>query len=103
MTAATPLALVLGAIVGLIVGGMILDSYHERLRQIYAATATDAEAKRHATAGELAAVRQQFARSEAMVDAMSREIAILKAQRSQAEAQHAERIRRTLTEAARWN
>ena len=99
---ATILAGLLGAVLGIVAGAMALDAYHEPLRKIYAQAATDAEAKRHATAGELYAVRQQLARSEALVESLSVEIARLKAQRSQAEALHAERIRRTL-EAARWN
>ena len=47
-------------------------------------------------------VRAELARSQSLVEVLSREIAMLKAQRSHAEALHAERIRRTL-EAARWN
>ena len=72
--------------IGIAIGAMVLDQYHER----------------HATAAELAAVRELYARSEAMLDAVSRECAYLRAQRSTAEALHAERIRNAL-EAARWN
>lgn len=54
------------------------------------------------TAAELSAVRVELARSESLVEALSRESAYLKAQRSRAESLHAERIREII-EAARWN
>lgn len=92
---ATLLAFALGAVLGIVAGAMILDRYHERQRIALKAIADDATNERYA-------VRQQLARSEALVESLSVEIARLKAQRSQAEALHAERIRRTL-EAARWN
>lgn len=88
--------------IGIAVGAMVLDRYHERQRTVLAAIAKAADDERHATAAELAAVRVELARSEAMLDAVSRECAYLKAQRSQAEALHAERIREII-EAARWN
>lgn len=80
--------------IGIVIGAMALDAYHERQRAALQAIADDASNERYA-------VRQELARSESLVDALSREIAILKAQRSQAEALHAERIRNM--EAARWN
>ena len=88
--------------IGIVIGAMVLDQYHERQRSVLAAIAKSADDKYLATRAELAAVRAELARSESLVDALSREIAMLKAQRSHAEALHAERIRRTL-EAARWN
>ena len=88
--------------VGIVIGAMILDRYHNERTEAFTKMANAAEAERHATAGQLAMVRAELARAEHLVDALSREVAILKAQRSQAEALHAERIRRTL-EAARWN
>ena len=81
---------------GIVIGAMTLDRYHERQRTALLAIADNAEAERDA-------VRQELARSEMLVESLSTEIARLRAQRSQAEALHAERIRRTLTEAARWN
>lgn len=81
---------------GIVIGAYVLDRYHERQRVVLLAIADAAEAERDI-------VRAELARCESLVDALSREIAILKAQRSQAEALHAERIRRTLTEAAKWN
>ena len=80
---------------GIVVGAYVLDQYHERQRSVLLALADAAEAERDI-------VRAELARSESLVDALSREIAMLKAQRSHAEALHAERIRRTM-EAARWN
>ena len=88
--------------IGIAIGAMVLDQYHERQRTVLAAIAKAADDERHATAAELAAVRELYARSEAMLDAVSRECAYLRAQRSTAEALHAERIRNAL-EAARWN
>ncbi len=93
---ATLLAFALGAVLGIVAGAMILDRYHERQRIVLVAIADSAEAERDI-------VRAELARSEALVESLSVAIARLKAQRSQAEALHAERIRRTLTEAARWN
>ena len=83
-------------VVGIFIGAYVLDRYHERQRTVLLAIADAAEAERDI-------VRAELARSESLVDALSREIAMLKAQRSHAEALHAERIRRTLVEAARWN
>ena len=80
---------------GIVIGAYVLDQYHERQRTVLLALADAAEAERDI-------VRAELARSESLVNALSREVAILKAQRSQAEALHAERIRRTM-EAARWN
>lgn len=91
----TILAFILGGFGGIIAGAMVLDNYHERQRTILQSIANDERNERNA-------VREELTRSEMLVDALSREIAYLKAQRSQAEALHAERIRRTL-EAARWN
>ncbi len=88
--------------IGIAVGAMVLDRYHNERTEAFTAMADTAEAARHATAAELAVVRVELARSEAMLDAVSRECAYLKAQRSQAEALHAERIREII-EAARWN
>ena len=84
-----------GAVAGVVIGAMILDAHHERQRAALEANAAD-------TAAELIAMRELYARSEAMVDAMSRECAYLKSQRSQAESLHAERIRNAIG-AARWN
>lgn len=81
--------------VGIVIGAYVLDQYHERQRSVLLAIADAAEAERDI-------VRAELARSESLVDALSREIAVLKAQRSHAEALHAERIRSTM-EAARWN
>ena len=81
--------------VGIVIGAYIIDQYHERQRTVLLAIADAAEAERDI-------VRAELARSQSLADVLSREVAILKAQRSQAEALHAERIRRTL-EAARWN
>lgn len=81
--------------VGIVVGAYVLDQYHERQRSVLLAIADAAEAERDI-------VRAELARSQSLADVLSREVAILKAQRSHAEALHAERIRRTL-EAARWN
>ena len=81
--------------VGIVIGAMVLDHYHERQRSVLLALADAAEAERDI-------VRTELARSQSLADVLSREVAILKAQRRQAEALHAERIRRTL-EAARWN
>ena len=80
---------------GIVIGAMVLDHYHERQRSVLLALADAAEAERDI-------VRTELARSESLVEVLSREVATLKAQRSHAEALHAERIRRTL-EAARWN
>jgi hypothetical protein len=80
---------------GIVIGAYVLDQYHERHRLELEVSASD-------TAAELIAMRELYARSEAMLDAVSRECALLKAQRSQVEALHAERIRRTM-EDARWN
>lgn len=80
---------------GIVIGAMTLDHYHERQRTVLLAIADAAEAERDI-------VRAELARSQSLADALSREISLLKAQRSQAEALHAERIRRTL-EAAKWN
>ena len=93
---ATLLAFALGAVLGIVAGAMTLDRYHERQRVVAVQRHGAAEAERDI-------VRAELARSQSLADALSREIAILKAQRSQAEALHAERIRRTLTEAAKWN
>ena len=82
--------------VGIVVGAYIIDQYHERQRSVLLALADAAEAERDI-------VRAELARSQSLADVLSREVAILKAQRSHAEALHAERIRRTLVEAARWN
>lgn len=101
MTANILIAIGFGCI-GIAVGAMVLDQYHERQRTVLAAIAKAADDERHATAAELAAVRVELARSESLVDALSREIAYLKAQRSRAESLHAERIREII-EAARWN
>ena len=81
--------------VGIVIGAYIIDQYHERQRSVLLALADAAEAERDI-------VRTELARSESLVEVLSREVATLKAQRSHAEALHAERIRRTL-EAARWN
>ena len=81
--------------IGIVIGAMVLDRYHERQRTVLLAIADAAEAERDI-------VRAELARSQSLADVLSREVAILKAQCSQAEALHAERIRRTL-EAARWN
>ena len=81
--------------VGIVIGAYVIDQYHERQR-------TELEAIASAAIHRTDIVRAELARAEHLVDALSREIAVLKAQRSQAEALHAERIRRTL-EAARWN
>ena len=81
--------------VGIVIGAYVLDHYHERQRSVLLAIADAAEAERDI-------VRAELARSQSLDDVLSREVAILKAQRSHAEALHAERIRRTL-EAARWN
>ena len=83
--------------IGIVIGAMVLDRYHNERTEAFTKMANAAEAERHATAGQLAMVR-----AEHLVDALSREIAVLKAQRSHAEALHAERIRSTM-EAARWN
>ena len=83
------------SLLGIVVGAYVLDQYHERQRLELEAMATAAQRQRHDTAVELA-------RAQSLVDALSREIATLKAQRSRAESLHAERIRRTM-EAARWN
>lgn len=88
--------------IGIAVGAMVLDRYHNERTEAFTALADNAEAARHATAAELAVVRAELARSEAMLDAVSRECALLKAQRSRAESLHAERIREII-EAARWN
>lgn len=79
--------------IGIATGAMVLDRYHNERTEAYTAMADNAEAQRHATAAELAAVRVELARSESLVDALSREIAYLKSQRTRAEALHAERIR----------
>ena len=81
--------------VGIVIGAYIIDQYHERQRSVLLALADAAEAERDI-------VRAELARSQSLADVLSREVAMLKAQRSHAEALHAERIRRTL-EAARWN
>ncbi len=88
--------------IGIAVGAMVLDRYHERQRMELEAMATANMRKSMDTANQLAVVRTELARSESLVEALSREIAYLKAQRSQAEALHAERIREII-EAARWN
>ena len=88
--------------IGIVIGAMVLDRYHNERTEAFTKMANAAEAERHATAGQLAMVRAELARAEHLVDALSREISVLKAQRSHAEALHVERIRRTL-EAARWN
>lgn len=88
-------AFTFGAVFGIAIGAMVLDRYHERQRILLEASASD-------TAAELIAMRELYARSEATLDAVSRECAYLRAQRSNAEALHAERIRNAI-EAARWN
>jgi len=88
--------------IGIAVGAMVLDRYHERQRMELEAVATANMRKSMDAANQLAVVRVELARSESLVEALSREIAYLKAQRSQAEALHAERIREII-EAARWN
>ncbi len=84
------------------VGATVLDRYHERQRMELEAMATANMRKSMDTANQLAVVRVELARSESLVEALSREVAYLKAQRSRAEALHAERIREII-EAARWN
>lgn len=74
------------AFMGIVIGAYVLDQYHERQRAVLLAIADAAEAERDI-------VRAELARCESLVDALGREIAILKAQRSQAEPLHAERIR----------
>ncbi len=91
-----------GSFVGIVIGAMVLDRYHERQRTELEAVANDTIRERMDTANQLAVVRTELARSESLVDALSREISLLKAQRSRAEALHAERIREII-EAARWN
>ena len=88
--------------IGIAVGAMVLDRYHERQRMELEAMDTANMRKSMDTANQLAVVRVELARSEAMLDAVSRECAYLKAQRSRAESLHAERIREII-EAARWN
>ncbi len=88
--------------IGIAVGAMVLDRYHERQRAELETVANDSIRERRDTANQLAVVRVELARSESLVEALSRECALLKAQRSRAEALHAERIRNAI-EAARWN
>lgn len=95
-------AFTLDTVAGIAVGAMVLDRYHERQRMELEAMATANMRKSMDAANQLAVVRVELARSEAMLDAVSREIAYLKAQRSRAESLHAERIREII-EAARWN
>lgn len=89
------LSFIVGGVVGIAAGAMLLDAYHDRQHAALLAMADDERNERNA-------VRQELARSEMLVESLSTEIARLRAQRSQAEALHAERIRRTL-EAAKWN
>lgn len=72
---ATLLAFLVGSMLGIAGGAMVLDAYHERQRAVLQTIDADAS-------NERTAVRQELARSEA--------------QRSQAEAFHAEYIRRSL-------
>lgn len=81
--------------IGIVIGAFVLDRYHERQRILLAADVLDAH-------HQLATVREQLARAEKLVEALSVDIARRQAQRSAAEALHAERIRNAL-EAARWN
>ncbi len=101
MTANILIAVGFGCI-GIAVGAMVLDQYHERQRTVLAAIAKAADDERHATAAELSVVRAELARCESLVDVLSRECALLKAQRSRVEALHAERIREIIG-GARWN
>lgn len=91
-----------GAFVGIVIGAMVLDAYHERQRAELETVANDSIRERMDTANQLAVVRTELARSESLVETLSREIATLRAQRSHAESLHAERIRNAL-ESARWN
>lgn len=103
MIANTLIAVAIGSgCIGIAFGAMLLNRYHNERTEAFAAIAKAANDEHHATAAELSVVRAELARSEAMLDAVSRECAYLRAQRSQAEALHAERIRNAI-EAARWN
>ena len=94
----------LTGVTGVIVGGMILDAYHERQRIELEAAAAVAKSEAADAKAELAAVRAELARSEALCDALSVEIAHQKARGRRMESLYAERMRNTIQTSGRtWN
>lgn len=94
----------LTGVTGVIVGGMMLDAYHERQRIELEAAASAAIGKAEAAKAERDAVRAELARSEALCDALSVEIAHQKAHGRRMESLYAERMRNTIQTSGRsWN
>lgn len=84
-----------GFALGVTAGAMLLDAYHERQNRALQAAADAAR--------QLITVRQELARSEALLDALNAELAHQKATSRRMESIYSERVRSLMETPKAWN